>query len=87
MKCPAYSHDGKNSDKQLEPELFGIPTATRATHLAQDMGLPLEVVSTEAVHLQPVGPLLTPPVFLGTGKVQVARDLGVMPQCCLLHVM
>lgn len=37
-----------------------------------------EVVPGEAVHLQPVGALVTPLVFLLTGDVQVARRLGAV---------
>lgn len=37
-----------------------------------------EVVPGEAVHLQPVGALMAPFVFLPTGHVQVARRLGAV---------
>ena len=43
-----------------------------------------KVVTCKAVHLQPVGTLVTPAVHLVTGDMEVARSLGVVTQSCLL---
>lgn len=43
-----------------------------------------EMVPCEAVHLQPVGALVTPAVGLVAGDVEVTRSLGVVTQSCFL---